>query len=90
MALQIVTKIEMIHDEEELKQLEENYKKAKGALLSYLWEREGLRLTSNKETAPDLQHQAQLKGIHEMSDEEIKTFALRFFDVLRGMREEEQ
>ncbi len=74
-ALEIVTKIEMLHDEEELNRLEENYKKAKGELLSYLWSKEGLRLTSNKEAASDLRHQTQLKGIHEMSDEEVKAEA---------------
>ena len=90
MALEIVTKIEMLHDEEELNRLEENYKKAKAELLSYLWGKEGLRLTSNKEAASDLRYQTQLKGIHEMSDEEVKAFAARFYDAFRDMRGEEQ
>jgi len=90
MALEILTKIEMIHDEEELKRLEENYKKAKGALMSYLWDKEGLKLTRAKETAPDVQHQAQFKGLHEMSDEEIREFALRFYDALHDMHGEER
>lgn len=90
MAFEVLTKIEMLYDDEELRQLEEAYKAAKAKLLSYLHQKEGLRLVRNQETAPDAQHRAQLKGLHEMSDEEIKNFALRFYAALRDMREEEQ
>lgn len=90
MAFEVLTKIEMLYDDEELRQLEEAYKAAKAKLLSYLHQKEGLRLVRNQETALDAQHRAQLKGLHEMSDEEIKNFALRFYAALRDMREEEQ
>lgn len=89
MALEVLTKVEMLHDDEELERLETEYKKAKSRLINYLWQREGLRLVGNKETAPDSQYQAQFKGIHEMSDEEIKVFAQRFYDVLHDMHGEE-